>query len=387
MLEHEFRGDFEGVGKAAAEIAEIGERFGDPDLVAIGRMSQGHALIRLRRREEGVRLVDETMVAATTGELSPIVAGIVYCYTISFCRDVYELRRAGEWTAALTRWCDQQPEMVAHKGLCLVHRAELMTLAGAWGEAADEVGRVGRLFTEGALNRLAQGGAAYCEGELFRLRGELDAAEAAYRRASGLGREPQPGLALLRLVQGNPDAAAAAIRRAVTERVLPLERATLLPAYVEIMLAKGDADAAAAGGRELEQLATDEGSDTLGAMAAFARGWVTLSGGDAAGGLAALRRAVAAWQDLGARYEAARARVLIAVACRSMGDEDTAGLELTPPARSSGTWGRRPPWPGSTRRPRVHRPRRRMASRPGSWRCFGSSPPVRGTGRSPPDWS
>ncbi|MGH9226800.1 MAG: hypothetical protein ACRD2W_24115 [Acidimicrobiales bacterium] len=120
--------------------------------------------------------MDETVVAATTGELSAVVAGIVFCDTISFCRDVYELSRAREWTAALTRWCDQQPEMVAHKGLCLVHRAEMMTLAGAWEEARQEVIRVGQLFTEGALNRLAQGGAAYCEGELHRLRGEFEAA-------------------------------------------------------------------------------------------------------------------------------------------------------------------------------------------------------------------
>jgi len=172
MLEHEFTGDFDGASAVATEIAEIGERFGDRDLIAIGLMVRGHALIRLGHRREGVRLVDETMVAATTGELSPIVTGIVYCYTISFCRDVYELRRAREWAAALTRWCDQQPEMMAYKGLCLVHRAELMTLAGAWDEARDEVGRVGQLFTDGALNRLAQGGAAYCQGEVDRLRGE-----------------------------------------------------------------------------------------------------------------------------------------------------------------------------------------------------------------------
>lgn len=277
MLELEFTGDFDGSGAVAAEIAEIGERFGDRDLVAIGLMVRGHALIRLGRRADGVRLVDETMVAATTGELSPIVAGIIFCYTISFCRDVYELRRAREWTAALTRWCDQQPEMVAHKGLCLVHRAELMTLMGAWDEATVEVGRVGQLFTDGALNRLAQGGAAYCEGELHRLRGEFKAAEAVYRKASGLGREPQPGLALLRLAQNDQAAAGAGIRRAVTETVRSLERAALLPPYVEVMLAAGDAEATSAACREFEQISEDEGSESLGAMAATARGRLELA--------------------------------------------------------------------------------------------------------------
>lgn len=328
MLEHEFTGDFDRAGAVGAEIAQIGERFGDRDLVAVGLMVRGHALIRLGRRAEGVRLVDETMVAATTGELSPIVAGIVFCYTISFCRDVYELRRAREWTAALTRWCDEQPEMIAHKGLCLVHRAELMTLAGAWEEARDEVSRVGQLFTDGALNRIAQGGAAYCEGEVHRLRGEFEAAEAAYRRASDLGREPQPGLALLRLAQGSQEAAGAAIRRAVTETVRPLERAALLPAYVEIMIALEDVEAATAACRELEQIAEDEDCEALGAMAAGARGRVAAASGDAPAALIALRRAFSAWQAMGALYEASRARVMVGLACRSLGDEDTAGMEF-----------------------------------------------------------
>jgi len=328
MLEHEFSGDFHGAVAVAGEVAAIGERFEDRDLMTIGQMVQGHGLIRVGRRPEGVRLVDETMVAATTGELSPVVAGIVFCYTISFCRDVYELRRAREWTAALTRWCDQQPEMVAHKGLCLVHRAELMTLGGAWEEARGEVIRVGQLFTDGALNRLAQGGAAYCEGEVHRLRGESDAAEAAYRRAGVLGREPQPGLALLRLAQGNLDAAAAAIRRAVTETVRSLERVAFLPAYVEIMLAIGDVEGADAASRELEKIAADEQCDTLDALASFALGAVALAEGDAARALVSLRRAVGAWDSMDAPHDAARARVSIGLACRSLGDEDTAALQF-----------------------------------------------------------
>ena len=208
-------------------------------------MEQGHALVRMGRAEDGVRLIDETMVAVTSGELSPIVAGIVYCNTIAFCRGVYQLRRVREWTAALTRWCARQPDMVAHKGICLVHRAEIMTLGGAWEDALDELRRVGEQFTQGALNRLARGDAAYREGEVRRLRGEFTLAEAAYRTASGLGREPQPGLALLRLAQGKLDSAAATIRRAVSESPRGLSRVALLPAYVEIMLAAGDMDAAA----------------------------------------------------------------------------------------------------------------------------------------------
>jgi hypothetical protein len=199
LLEHVFGGDREAARATAVEVVGIGERFGDQDLVAIGLMEQGHALVRLGRTDEGLRLVDETMVAVTAGELSPIVAGIVYCNTIAFCQGAYELRRAQEWTAALTRWCEQQPDMVAHNGVCLVHRAQLMTLAGTWQRALEELRRIGERFAEGMLNQRALGHAAYQRGELHRLAGDFEAAEAAYREAIRFGREPQPGIALLRL--------------------------------------------------------------------------------------------------------------------------------------------------------------------------------------------
>jgi DNA-binding CsgD family transcriptional regulator len=328
LLQHVVSGDHEAAHATAAEAAEIGERFGDRDLVAIALMEQGHALVRQGRTGEGLRLVDETMVAVTAGELSPIVAGIVYCNTIAFCRDVFELRRAREWTAALTRWCEQQPNMVAHQGLCLVHRAEIMTLGGAWRDALEEARRVGERFTQGVLNQRALGEAAYRQGEVYRLQGEFEAAEAAYREASRLGREPQPGLARLRLAQGNKDAAAAAIRRAVSETTQPLKRAVVLPAYVEIMLAIGDSEAAGSACRELEEIAERQGSEMLGAMAAGARGAVALAEGDSQAALVQLRRAWQVWQELEAPHEAARARVLLGLTCHSLEDEDTAAMEL-----------------------------------------------------------
>jgi DNA-binding NarL/FixJ family response regulator len=328
LLEHVFGGDHEAAHAVAVEITEIGERFGDQDLVAMGLMEQGHALVRRGRTREGLRLVDETMVAVTTGELSPIVAGIVYCNTIAFCQGVYELRRAQEWTATLTRWCDEQPDMVAHNGLCLVHRAQLMTLAGTWDAALEELRGLGEHYTEGVLNQRALGHAAYQRGEVHRLQGEFEEAEAAYRQATRFGREPQPGLALLRLGQGRGDAAAAAIRRAVSETSQPLKRATLLPAYVEITVAAGDLDAARSACRELDETAERQDTDLLHAMAAQARGEVALANDDAETALAALREACQAWQGLDAPHEAARARALLGLTCRALGDEDTAAFEL-----------------------------------------------------------
>jgi DNA-binding NarL/FixJ family response regulator len=327
-LEQMGGGDYEAAHATAAEAAELGERLGDRDLLWLARDDQGCALIKQGRVAEGLRLVDEVLVAATAGELSPIVTGIVYCNTIAFCRDAYELRHAREWTEALSRWCEHQPQMIAHNGLCLVHRAEIMQLRGAWEQALEEARRAAERFTRGVLNEIACGKAHYRRGEVHRLRGELDVAENAYREASRCGSEPQPGLALLRLAQGEVDAATAAIRRAVGETTQPLKRAGLLPAYVDIMLAAGELERARGACRELEEIAERQASDVLGAIAAHARGAIALTEADAPNALATLRQALEAWRELRAPYEVARVRRLIGSACRMLGDEDTATLEL-----------------------------------------------------------
>ncbi|HET8983800.1 MAG TPA: DNA-binding response regulator, partial [Pedococcus sp.] len=323
------RADYEAGYATAGRGAEIGERFGDVDLVCLARDEQGRALVHQGRAEEGLRLVDEVLVAATAGELSPIVTGIVYCNTIAFCQDAFELRHAREWTQALTQWCERQPEMVAHNGLCLVHRAEIMQLRGTWTEAMKEARRAAERFTSGALNQIACGKAFYRQGEIHRLRGELDLAADAYREASSNGFDPQPGRALLRLSQGDVEAAVAAIQRAIAESPQPLQRAALLPAYVEIMLTAGDDARAVSACRELEEIAESSASDVLAALSAHARGQVTLAGGDPATALGFLRQAWHSWQELEAPHEAARVRVLVALACRALGDEDTALLELS----------------------------------------------------------
>ena len=327
MLRHEAIGDWETAFATAADAAEIGERFGDADLLALAVHEQGCALIQQGQLEEGLGLLDEAMVAVTAGELSPIVTGIVYCSVIMGCQEVYELRRAQEWTDALTQWCEEQPEMVAFSGRCLVHRAEIMELHGAWREALEEARRAHHRSVQGK-NRSAVAQAFYRQGEVHRLQGRFYAAEDAYRDASRCGFEPQPGLALLRLAQGNDDAAAAAIRRVVGETTEPLKRARLLPAYVDIMLAAGDVEVARTACRELEKISARYESGMLGAMVAQAEGAVDLTEGNARAALLALRRAWRIWQELEVPYEAARVRVLVGLACRALGDDDTATLEL-----------------------------------------------------------
>ncbi|WP_331732496.1 LuxR C-terminal-related transcriptional regulator (plasmid) [Streptomyces avidinii] len=321
-------GDWQSGHTTAAEAAAVGERFGDADLLWLARHEQGRALVNLGRVHEGLRLVDETLVIVESGALSPIVRGIVYCNTIIFCRNLFDLRHEREWTDALTRWCDRQPQMVAHIGLCLVHRAEVLQYGGAWTAALDEARRASERFSQGVLNQIARGEAYYRQGEIHRLRGCQAEAEAAYREANRCGFEPQPGFALLRLAQGNDEAAAATVRRAVAEHTREQERAALLAACVEIMLAGGDVDDAAAAADQLSAIAEHQESDVLRARAAYSFASVALAKGDPAAALTAGRRAWHAWQDLEAPYEAARARVLVARTCRSLGDGDTAALEL-----------------------------------------------------------
>jgi ATP/maltotriose-dependent transcriptional regulator MalT len=264
------------------------------------------------------------------GELSPIVTGLVYCNVIAGCQEIYEARRAQEWTAALTRWCEQQPDMVAHTGPCLLHRAEIMQLHGGWVDALEEARRAGERFAKRArgINRAAVAQAVYREGEVHRLQGDLAAAEAAYREASRGGWEPQPGLALLRLAQGDAAAAAASIRRVAGETGEPLKRARLLPAYVEIMLAMDEVPEARSACDELREVAKGHESSMLGATVAHAEGAVGLAEGDAAGALVALRHAWQVWEELDAPYEAARTRILIGLACRALDDNDAAALEF-----------------------------------------------------------
>ncbi|HJQ75560.1 MAG TPA: LuxR C-terminal-related transcriptional regulator [Gaiellaceae bacterium] len=326
-LRDEAAGDYAAVCETTAQAIELGERFRDRDLFSLALHTQGLALIRLGRVPEGLARFDEAMLGASAGELSPVVTGVVYCGVIAGCEEAFELRRAQEWTDALASWIERQPELVAFSGRCMAHRAELMLLHGSWRAAFDEARRA-RERAERAANRAAAGQAVYQQGEVHRLLGDLEAAESAYVEANRLGREPQPGLALLRLAQGDTGAAAALLRRALAETAEPARRVRLLPAYVEVMLAAGDDEAAGTACDELEQLAPSFASVMLRAVVDRARAHVEFAQGDARAALISARRALQAWQELDAPYEAARARAVVALACRALGDTETADLEL-----------------------------------------------------------
>ena len=320
-----YQGDAEGAEQLFGRVGEIGARFTDSDLMALGGLGQGQAKIMLGQIGEGLRLLDESMVAVTTGEVSPIPSGIVYCAVIGYCHLAFDLRRAQEWTSALDRWCDAQSDMVAFSGQCYAHRAELFRLHGAWPEALAAAGVAEERHRRG--DRDAAWGAYYQRGEVQRLRGEFELAAESFSVASESGFEPQPGLALLRLAQGKAQQAKAIIRRSLAEAD-PATRRHLLPAAVEIDVACDDVAAARRNVDELVAMNDASPMPMLTAVCGYAEGAVLLGEGNPGAASARLRLARRLWHELDAPYEVARCRVLIARAHRAEGDPESAAAEL-----------------------------------------------------------
>ncbi|HET9422421.1 MAG TPA: LuxR C-terminal-related transcriptional regulator [Nocardioides sp.] len=316
-------GEVEKALALSTEVAEIGRRYGDPDLSALGALGLGEALIERGEVPAGMRSLDEAMVAVTAGEVSVEVSGILYCAVILACQMTFDLPRAREWTSVLDRWCLDQPGLTPYRGQCLVHRAQIMQVQGSWPEAADEAQRACQLLGE----HPAAGGAHYQLGELHRLRGQLDQADRSFREASRWLAAPEPGLALLRLSQGRTGEATSGIRQALAGTT-GLHRARLLGACVSILLAADLPLEAEQSAAELTAIARSLDSPLLRAMAAQAEGECAVARGDGSAALVVLRAAWAEWRELGAPYESAQVRMLMARAHRALGDQDAAEMEL-----------------------------------------------------------
>jgi DNA-binding CsgD family transcriptional regulator len=319
-----FEGNFEVARTTFAEAVTIANRFGDADLRALARQGEGRALTRLDRLSEGVAMLDEAMVAVMAGDVAPITAGVIYCSVIEACHEIFDLRRAQEWTAALGRWCDGQPDLMAFRGSCLVRRSEILFLHGTWPDAMTEAERA----CERLLGRPSAGAALYQLAEIYRLRGNFMKADQTYGLVAQRGKKPEPGLALLRLAQGQVDAAAAAIRRARHEARDRRARSQILIAYIEIMIAAVDLPAAREAADELSAIAAALDAPFLKAAASYGSGAVFLAEHDPRAALGPLRDAWTTWRELDVPYEAARAGMLLGVTCRALGDLDAASMEL-----------------------------------------------------------
>ena len=308
------------------QAIEIGTRFGDRSLVALARQGQGRALIKMGDAAQGVALLDEAMASIEAGDVSPLIAGNVYCSVIEACSELYDIRRAQEWTSSLSRWCEAQPDLVPFRGQCLIRRSELMQFYGDWDNALLEAQRARARLSEPPPPQAAVGAAWYQEAELHRLRGEFAEAEQAYRTASLSSRRPRPGLALLRLAQGQNDSAVA-IAKGLLEEAKREGRPDALAAWTEIALASADVKSARAAANELGNIAAQADAPLLSALAAYADASTLAAERDARASMTAARRAWILFQEVEAPYHAARARVLVGCAARALGDHDAAAME------------------------------------------------------------
>jgi ATP/maltotriose-dependent transcriptional regulator MalT len=332
VLVHEFyqhlaHSNFAAAAETATRLVESARRFGNHDLVALGLMCQGRMMIYSGQVQGGLALLDEAMVGISAGEVSPIIAGMVYCSMIEACQEVSDFSRAASWTSALTRWCDTQPGLVPYTGQCSLHRGQIMRLHAAYDEALAEFALAQRRYQlEGTAAPAAL--ALTEQGDVLRIQGRLDEAEASYRQAAELGHEPQPGLALSWLARGRTTAAVLAMRRVLAEAVGPVRRSWMLPAGVEIMIAAGHLDDAQRYAAELSEIAAAFGNSAVRAMAAYAAANGALAAGNVEDALGRARESSRLWSDIGSPYEAARARMLVARALREIGDHDSAAGEL-----------------------------------------------------------
>jgi class 3 adenylate cyclase/tetratricopeptide (TPR) repeat protein len=322
----EGEGDLDRAEMLARRAHALATRFRDRDLEMLTLHDRGSILVARGQVANGLALMEQAMIAAVAGELGARTTGRIYCNMIDVCEKLAEYRRASEWEEAARRWCERVGHSSGFPGICRVRRAELMRLRGTWADAEQEA-RVACTELEHFLDFAA---AAFQEiGEIRLLVGDFTGAEQAFGRAQGLGRDPQPGLARLKLAQGNAAAARALIDRALADDTGGrLGRGRLLPALIEIALAQEELSVARWAADELQAISDTYESTALMAVAAHARGAVQLAEQCPKEAAMSLRKACRLWKDSIAPYEEARCRLLLGIACRAQGSNDLGNLEL-----------------------------------------------------------
>lgn len=310
------------------KACEAGKGYNDPDLTTLSLLGQGQAMVQLENISKGMALLDEAMVATESADISPLVLGIVYCAVIETCLKVYDIRRAQEWTAVLSQWCESQPDMLPFRGQCLIRRSQIMHIHGEWSKAQEEMQRACRILSK-PPGEPAAGEAYYLLAETFRLRGDFQQAEECYIEANRWRRKPQPGLALLRLAQNEKELAVNGVQRALDETNTPLQRIKILPAYIDIMLGREKITEARSAVNELIAAAEKYDTTYIQAITAYCQGALLLKENKPAAAVKALCKSLNFWNELDAPYRAATTRLLLGIAYKDQRDQDTAMMELT----------------------------------------------------------
>jgi class 3 adenylate cyclase len=324
------RGEYELAITLFDEVYELANRVGDRDGQMLAISAKGRANIKLGNIDEGLSLLDEATASAMCGDLRAHTSGLVYCITISSCQDLGDYRRAAEWTEAANRFCDKL-DVSGFPGACRIHRAEVLRLRGDW--SAAEAQAMAACEELHDFDRSITAFGHYEIAEIRRRRGDFAGAEEAYGISNEMGRQPQPGLSLLRLAEGKVDAAVAGISRTLQDATEPLIRFRHLPAQVEIAIAAGDVKTARSAADEAEQIVDsykigDKRAAAFDATVHLARGQISLAEKDWPSAIESLRRARDEWQGVGAPYETARVRMFLGTAYTRSGDEHAGMGEL-----------------------------------------------------------
>jgi ATP/maltotriose-dependent transcriptional regulator MalT len=319
-------GDLFAAMPLAKEASEYGARHGDKDLFALGLAFNGLCIAFLEDPDIGLPMVQEATQGAVAGELGPMATGMIYCMMIAVNAQLADWQSAGRWSEAATSWCNRQA-INGFPGVCRVHRAEILRLRGAFSEAEEEA----RVATsELASFNLEFTAMAFRElGEIRVKMGDLEGAEEALRQAEEMGVPPQPGIALLLVERGKPEAAAQSLRRALAGfGLLPLFRAKLLPAQLDVAILLGDLETARAAADELDTIASTNSAPALRATADAAAAAVAFAEGDLGTAEAAAHRSRVLFDEIDLAYESARMTRLLGQVHQAQGDLDGASSEL-----------------------------------------------------------
>ncbi len=320
-------GDAESAVQHGTRALALAEQIGSDAIEALARMYLGYGEIASGNFDRGIGFVDEAAAAALSDEIAPRIRGIIYCGLIWLCCNRGDWQRASQWGDSFERWCDREGK-ARFTGLCQLHRAEVLSVSGEAEDAEREI----RIACDqlAAYSPFAAGDAFRILGDLHRVRGELELAEAAYRRAHSRGWDPQPGLALLLAEQGEPDAAISGLLRAIDDSnwALRQRRGLLLATLAKIAARHGHREHAVSGIEELDSHRELWESEHHNAAVAEARAELAVLEGDTRQAAVSMREAVASWQAANANLNQAACRFRLAQLLADDGDVRGALLEL-----------------------------------------------------------